>query len=85
MRTTIRLNDALLREAKLVAATSGSTLTAVIEGALREALSRRRQGPEGKVPVTLPTSPGWGLRPSLDLNNSAALLDLMDRDDTAGR
>jgi hypothetical protein len=42
MRTTVRLDDALLTEAKKLAADSGRSLTAVIEDALREVISRRR-------------------------------------------
>lgn len=41
MRTTIRLDDELLREAKRLAAETNQTLTAVIEEALRERLARR--------------------------------------------
>ncbi len=40
MRTTIRLDDHLLADAKRVAAETGRTLAEVIEEALREALAR---------------------------------------------
>ena len=77
MRTTIRLDDDLLREAKAYAAATDRTLTRLIEDALREALARRRQ--RGKRPrVELPTSGGGGLQPGVDLDNSASLWDLMD-------
>ena len=76
MRIAIELNEALLREAKQMAANSGKTLTAFIEEAVRESLERRATHPE------LPTSGGGGLLPGVDLDNSAALLDLMEgRDD----
>ena len=42
MRTTIRLDDDLLREAKAYAAATDRTLTRLIEDALREALARRQ-------------------------------------------
>ena len=40
MRTTIRLDDQVLREAKRIAAETGRTLAAVIDDLLREALDR---------------------------------------------
>ena len=76
MRTTIRLNDQLLREAKRAAADSGRTLTALIEDALRENLARRKAEPPREW-TDLPTFPGE-LLPGVDLDNSAALLDLME-------
>ena len=82
MRTTIRLDDALLREAKAVAAASGRTLTELVEDALRETLARRRAG-AGRKRLILRTFKGNGLRPGVDLDDSAALLDLMDRSDAA--
>jgi hypothetical protein len=82
MRTTVRLDDHLLRRAKAAAAESGQTLTDLIEDALQEKLTRRRVGPRRK-PVRLPTYRGQGLRPGVDLDDSASLLDLMDRADAA--
>lgn len=78
MRTTIQLDDALLTEIKKLAAESGRTFTAVVEDALREVLARRKHGrPASKARFT--TFGGKGLHPGVDLDNSAALLDLMDR------
>lgn len=77
MRTTIRLDDQLLVEAKQIAAQTGRTLTALIEDALREALARRRQQHRRKR-VQLPTFAGRGLAPGVDLDDSAALLDVME-------
>ena len=77
MRTTIRINEQLLKEAKQLAARKGSSLTAIIEDALRESLSRR--GGSGKhEPVHLTTFRGNGLLPGVDLDDSADLLDLME-------
>jgi hypothetical protein len=78
MRTTIRLEDSLLAEAKKFAAEKGSTLTAVIENALRQSFAHQgRAQKRGKV--HLPTSGKGGLRPGVDLDDSAALLDLMEQ------
>ena len=51
MRTTIRLDDNLLAEVKLLAARSGRSMTAVIEDALREMLARRQSAEVGKPVV----------------------------------
>jgi hypothetical protein len=84
MRTTIRLDEQLLRRAKVAAAESGQTLTALIEGALREKLARRRIGPRPRH-LKLSTFKGQGLRSGIDLDDAAALLDLMDRPDATPR
>ena len=78
MRTTIRLDDPLLREAKREASRSGMTLTAIIEEALRERLARSANTAGRRVHVRLPTFRGEGLAPGVDLDDSAALLDLMN-------
>jgi len=77
MRTTIRLDDALLRHAKAHAARTGRTLTALIEDALRAALAPRAE-PGRNEGITLPTFNGTGVQPGVDLDNTAALVDLMD-------
>jgi hypothetical protein len=80
MRTTIRIDDRLLAELKAQAARSGRTLTAVVEDALRMALARRDvRGPER--PPELPISRGGRLQPGVDLDDNAALLDLMQGPD----
>jgi hypothetical protein len=77
MRTTIRLDDALLTEAKQLAARTGRTLTAVIEDALRQMLSRTPvPGPRRRF--VMPTYGRGGVRPGVDLDDTAGLLDLMD-------
>ena len=76
MRTTVRLDDHLLAEAKRHAAESGKTLTAVLEQALRESLARRHAKARSK-PVRLKTVKGSGVRAGVDLDDSASLLDLM--------
>ncbi len=78
MRTTVRLDDELLRAVKRYAAERQLTLTAVLEQALREMLALRQQL-EQRQPVRLPTFKGRGLQPGVDLDDSAALLALMER------
>ncbi|MEX2646810.1 MAG: CopG family transcriptional regulator [Gaiellaceae bacterium] len=76
MRTTIRLDEDLLRAAKRLAVETDRTLTAVIEDALRRALGARQATPSGPE---LPTHGSGGTLPGVDLDDSAALLDVMDR------
>ena len=80
MRTTIRLNDDLLAEAKEAAAKSGRTLTAVVEDALRQSLSRTKT-PGKRRPIRLVSSGKGGLRPGVNLDSTAELLDIMDAAD----
>ena len=75
MRTTIRIEDSLLRQAKAAAAASGRSLNDLIVDAIRAALAVR---PKSARVVALPTSSGNGLQPGVDLDDSAALLDLME-------
>lgn len=78
----MRLDDSLFREAKKAAAESGQSLTRLIESALRERLARRRQTTSRRR-VRLPTYGRKGLLPGVDLDNSAALLDLMEGIDSS--
>ena len=77
MRTTIRIDDHLLSEAKKAAAATNRSLTSLIEDALREILARRHR--EGNVePLKLTTYRGNGLQPGVDLDDSSSLMELMD-------
>ena len=82
MRTTINLPDPLILQARRRASETGRTLTAFIADAVRESLARRREGPN-QPPVRLTTFRGSGLQPGVDLDDSAALQDLMDGTDAA--
>lgn len=81
MRTTIRLDDSLLAEAKTFAVKTGRTLTAVIEDALRASLAPQAQTPGTEGWTRLPTVGGQGLRPGVDLDSTSDLIDIMERDD----
>ena len=76
-RITIRLDDQVFADAMQLTAETGRSLTGVIEDALREMLDRQSR-PAERPPVRLPIDAGRGLLPGVDLNSSAALLDLMD-------
>ena len=68
MRTTIRLDDELLTEAKRYAAQTGRTLTSLVDQGLREVLFQAGQ----RVPtkrVELLTSGKGGLRPGVKVGS----------------
>ena len=81
MRTTVRLDEALLKEAKRQAAESGMTLQAIIEESLRERLARGRNPQQTRRPVRLKTSGSGGALPGIDLDDTSALLDAMEEGD----
>jgi plasmid stability protein len=76
MRTIINLDDDLHRRAKEYAARMRTSLTALVEEALRIRLARptgRRSGP-----VVLPTFGGDGLQPGVSLDDMDSVYDAMD-------
>jgi hypothetical protein len=78
MRTTVRLNEGLMREVKAEATRRGETVTALIERGLRLVLASAAK-PAQRRRVVLPVSKQrGGTLPGVDLNNSAALLDIME-------
>lgn len=77
MRTTVRLDEHLLAQAKRHAVETGRTPTAVLEEALRESSGRRPRKP-GRAPVSLTTFKGTGPRPGVDLDDTSSLLDAME-------
>ena len=81
MKTTVRLDDQLLEDAKEHAARTGRTLTALLEDALRALLAQERLKPTRSC--GLPTFGEGGLRPGVDLDGGAGLLGLMDGPDQA--
>lgn len=82
MRTTLNLDDNLVRRAKERAASRDRTLTSVIEEALERLLAeetRIRQKPY-RVPVGPRPS---GVRPGVDLNDPRAIREILDEEDVA--
>jgi len=78
MRTTVRLEEALLERARQEAERRGITLTALIEQGLRLAL-RKPLKRDQRAPVALPVCrAGGGTVVGVDLNDTVDLLDRMD-------
>lgn len=78
MRTTIQMDEALARQVKQYAARHGLTVTQVIQDSLRATLARRPR-PATRAAERLTTVGGDGLLPGVDLDDSAGLLDLLER------
>lgn len=76
MRTTISLDEALLKQARRVALDRGISLNELVVVALRVELNRTKPG--HKMRIELPTFKGRGLRPGVDLDDSAALEEIMN-------
>jgi hypothetical protein len=76
MRTTVRLNDDLLAAAKQRAARERTTLTALIEDSLKRTLASRPA--RGAERFRIRPFGDATTQPGVDLDNSAALRDLMD-------
>jgi hypothetical protein len=79
MRTTVRIADALLAEAKAYAARHNRSLTSVLEDALRELLSRQSDRVE-HTSVRLDVFFGDGLMPGVDIDSSARLHEFVDEE-----
>ncbi len=79
MRTTVSIDDELLRRARAEALASGRSLGDIVDDGLRVLFSDRGRGP--RVAVTLPTFGGSGLRPGVDLEDKDALAELLDLPD----
>jgi hypothetical protein len=74
MRTTVRLDESLLREAKAEARRKGETVTDLIERGLRLALAgSRTKARRGRVMLPVSKATG-GTRAGVNLDDSSALL-----------
>jgi Ribbon-helix-helix protein, copG family len=78
VRTTITIDDHLLAEVKERAAKTGRTASEIIEDAVRSSFLRERHYEQERWTLELPTFNSGGYQPGVDLDNNAALLDLME-------
>lgn len=79
MRTTVRLDEALMERARQEADRRGVTLTSLIEQGLQLVLRRPLKRSERPAIVLPQCQAGGGTLPGIDLDDSAALLDEMER------
>jgi len=78
LRTTIRLEESLLEQAKAEAARQNKTFTALVEEGLYRVL-KEAKNPTPREKVKVPVSKcGGGTWPGIDISNSAELEDIMD-------
>lgn len=75
MKTTIDIADALLADARRVAAREGVTVSALVEQGLRRAIEERRQGVPG-FKLRRAAVQGRGLQPGLQGASFDRLRDL---------
>jgi hypothetical protein len=77
MRTTLSLQDALLESARREALARHVSLAKFIESAVRDKLAQE-VGEKEEPYRALVTFKGKGVKPGIDLNDSSALLDMID-------
>ena len=78
MRTSMNLPDALLEQAKAVAAAEGSTVTQLVVEGLRQRVSAAARTP---TTISLPTR---AMGPAkVDISDNAAVREILDADEDA--
>lgn len=77
MRTTITIDDGLLDQVRQRAAELRQTVSQVIEDSVRESLLRREDA--GRSEFRVRPFNGGGYQSGVDLDDNAAMLELMDR------
>jgi hypothetical protein len=77
-RTTVRLPEELLRQAKRKAATEGRTLTALIEEGLRRVIVGKRRSSLSMHNDPPVSEARGGMMPGVDLDDSSSLQEAED-------
>lgn len=77
MRTTLDIDDDLMRALRRLASDEGSTLSSIVEDALRSDLARRRDTTRSTTTAEVITFGGHGTLPGVNLDSAADMLDLM--------
>jgi len=76
VRTTVNIDDELLRRIREISVRTRQPLGDLIDDALRAMLAERRTS-AGMRRVVLPTDGGSGLQPGVDLEDKGALAELL--------
>ena len=79
MRTTVTIDDHLLKRAKQLAVQSGRSLGDIVDDALAVLIARADTATAAPA-VALPTDGGSGLRPGVDLEDKEALAMMLGDD-----
>lgn len=77
MRALLEIDETLLAAAEREATRRGQSLSALVEMALSAFVTQTPRASSPRKRVHLPTFRGQGLRPGVNLDDSAALLELM--------
>lgn len=80
MRTTVNISEALLVEAKLLAAKTNRSLGSIVDDALRMLLNRDTSDAPQRD-WTFPTFGSGGLQPGVNLDDKEALAELLGDND----
>jgi len=78
MRTTVRIDDELLKRAKKRAADEGRTLTSLIQDGLALVLAKGKGARPKRVRLPVSKASG-GVMPGVDLNRSCELEEVMNK------
>lgn len=82
MRTTITIDDELLRQAKRAALESGRSLSDVVADALRAMLLRRQERPRKRIRLTT-AGANSTVRPGIDFSDNASVWAVLSEADGA--
>ena len=77
MRTTINIDDQLYVEIKKMAAQSKTTITSIIDDALKNMLLRKKT--KHQIIKLNTFSSGTGLKHGVNINDNSSLLDIMEK------
>lgn len=78
MRTTLTINDTLLKRAKREALRNNRSVSSEIEEALRTTLATRTKTTRTAAPAPFKTFKGSGIQSGVDLYSNQDLANLMD-------
>ena len=85
MRTTVTIDDNLLRQAKVIAAKRGNSLKTVVEEGLREVIRLDKQSAKDDRRPPLVIHKTGGIMPGINLDRTSELLTQMDEWDAVDR
>ena len=77
MRTTLDIDDPILREVKAIHEKEGRSIGAVVSELLADALARRRRGPRTRPALRWVSRP---LKPRVNLADKEAVYAVLDAD-----